>query len=190
MSTTIYEGRRIPLISVAEIMEKQKIVRERCLELYVAEVCENIVHAHRERGVSYSKFMSILRSELAQYAREGFGGYYLDYHFTASFMPLGDYLMVIPFNANRKCLKVFDEVFGCEFYGYWDNTDPEDGVSEEDWEARGKEWNAALGGDGYTAPIVAGVSITIIRDGAWDLPMAATLCKDPRVNEIYEKPLE
>lgn len=29
----------------------------------------------------------------------------------------------------------------CEFYGYWDNTDPQEGVSPREWSQREKNWN-------------------------------------------------
>jgi hypothetical protein len=52
----------------------------------------------------------------------------------------------------------------CEEYGYWDNTDPEDGVTDAQWEARRKAWGYALAhpvtGEVFGAsPVEVGLSI-------------------------------
>ncbi len=45
-----------------------------------------------------------------------------------------------------------------EPFGYWDNTDPEDGVSASAWARRGQLWDEALGGDGSKSPGEVGLS--------------------------------
>jgi hypothetical protein len=51
----------------------------------------------------------------------------------------GRYAYVIPYAMNG--IK-FDKRLPkwCEFYGWWNNSDREDGVTEEAWEARGRVW--------------------------------------------------
>lgn len=54
----------------------------------------------------------------------------------------GRYAYVQPFVTNSlNSLKLSSKLpKWCEFYGYWDNTDPQEGVSGAFWEARKRIW--------------------------------------------------
>lgn len=63
----------------------------------------------------------------------------------------------------------FDEMWYAEElverYPYWNNADPPDGISWEEWEERGREWNTVLEMDGiggYDAPALRGFSATCV----------------------------
>jgi len=49
--------------------------------------------------------------------------------------------------AGAKMESVFTGQPEVEGYGFWDNTDPEEGASDEDWQARGEAWDRAVGMD-------------------------------------------
>lgn len=66
---------------------------------------------------------------------------------------------------------------------YWNNTDPEDGVSDEDWEARGKLWDDILGDD--AVPSIAGLSYDFVGSGdyfrlSWALNTRRAKAKVPK----------
>jgi len=47
---------------------------------------------------------------------------------------------VIPYSGFND--EIFDFEFdGCESYGYWNNTDQPDGITDSEWEARREQWN-------------------------------------------------
>lgn len=50
---------------------------------------------------------------------------------------------------------------GAEAFRYWNNSDPEPGVSREDWAARGQLWNDLLGADPHHRPGYAGLCASI-----------------------------
>lgn len=56
-------------------------------------------------------------------------------------------------------------------YGYWDNVDPDEGLSEEQWELRRLDWGRALSRPGRPdfdlSPVEAG--LTISSPGAWPI---------------------
>lgn len=72
--------------------------------------------------------------------------------------PIKDKILGIPFGRTEFLELVREQPFVAP-YGYWDNTDQEEGVSDEDWERRGEDWEEALGRNwvpslnGFTAEI-------------------------------------
>lgn len=54
-------------------------------------------------------------------------------------------LLCIIFSSIRDAQKIFATLPGVTYFGYWDNVDAEEGVSEDDWEFRKNVWDKALG---------------------------------------------
>lgn len=54
--------------------------------------------------------------------------------------------------------KVFTDMPEVEYYGYWDNTDPDEDCSEEEWLEREETWERALGMD---APVQRGIGFEL-----------------------------
>ena len=69
------------------------------------------------------------------------------YYFSAEFaiLPLEDKTLVIIYDndvsAKLAKNKEFCEKYGFEYYGYWDNVDKPDEISEEKWNQRKQEWD-------------------------------------------------
>lgn len=64
-------------------------------------------------------------------------------------------ILAMPYIQMNDIYKAFLTKLPHEYYGYWDNADQEEGVSDADWKVRGKEWEEALPSgipamDGYT----------------------------------------
>ena len=60
---------------------------------------------------------------------------------------------------NKKVVEAWENIEGIEYYGYWNNVDPPEDVSEKDWEARGKEWDEVL--TGFASPAVCGYTTEV-----------------------------
>lgn len=50
-------------------------------------------------------------------------------------------------NSKKKTDREFRKKYGFEYYGYWNNTDMPNGMSQKRWDARGDEWNEVLNPD-------------------------------------------
>lgn len=52
----------------------------------------------------------------------------------------GRWCYMVPYVAN--CMRGMGKSLPkwCEFYGYWDNTDPQEGVPKQEWDARERIW--------------------------------------------------
>lgn len=84
----------------------------------------------------------------------------VDFDCDAYFMPLEDKILVT-FHTEKKDLRELWE--SCEevsYYGYWGG-DPQDGISEEEWEKRRGEWRIAL--PGAAVPMQNGLSAEFIK---------------------------
>ena len=80
-------------------------------------------------------------------------------------IPRDNDVLILLFCSDLKIKKVFSELLFIDDYSYWNNTDRPDDISEQDWNNRGKDWEVALGGDGYGKPIDNGYSFNIISKG-------------------------
>ncbi len=59
---------------------------------------------------------------------------------------------------------------GVKEYGYWNNTDPIEGISGEEWDQRGKEWDQLLCEQGSGIPSMEGFTIDISDPhGPWQV---------------------
>jgi len=153
MSMKIYNGWMMPPLTLTELHKKVLETKVKVMET----VHEKIRDLYGDADNFKKHWMNIQERSW-------------DVERTKSRDPLADFAVEIVFFPSKDCLlymvftehdiftnKIRDEL-GARYYGYWNNTDPEEGVSEELWEKRGKDWNEALGGDGYTPPSQCGFS--------------------------------
>lgn len=70
----------------------------------------------------------------------------VDFDFNVSLLPLPDKTLLIPFGENAKCRKIFQKY--TQEYGYWNNCDKPDEISDEEWEQRRHDWDLVLPGIG------------------------------------------
>ena len=98
-----------------------------------------------------------------------------DFHFEMALLPItvdetkyvdgtrrhrtrGEVLM-IPYTEQRSLLNILESQDWAEPYGYWDNTDPEKGVSKKEWDRRERDWDAAL--PSPSIPAQCGFTVTL-----------------------------
>jgi hypothetical protein len=80
----------------------------------------------------------------------------------------GKYVYILLYAEMRGYETILNNMTGIEYYGYWDNTDPDSTVSERAFNARGKTWDRVLGESG--TPMHRGMSFTIVGT---ELPMVS-----------------
>lgn len=63
--------------------------------------------------------------------------------------------------AGSKMEEVFTSMPEVEYFGYWNNTDPDENCTELEWEEREEVWERVLGDD---APVRRGISFDLRAD--------------------------
>lgn len=86
---------------------------------------------------------------------------YIDFLCSISILPLRDKTLILPFYVCKEYRGVFSKTKGLIPYGYWDNVDPEEGVSEKSWEQRRYDWDLALP-DSDSRPIANGFTFELV----------------------------
>ena len=88
---------------------------------------------------------------------------YFQYEFycNVTILPCNDEVFLLLFTEESEIHDIFDAMEEIEEYPYWDNTDQPEGMTWEEWEVRGKEWDEAIG-DGV--PSQNGFGMDILAD--------------------------
>lgn len=92
----------------------------------------------------------------------------VDFEFSIVLFPMANKMLGIPFTSNRELEKLWFRRSDVEQYGYWNNTDPPEDVTEEEWDARGAEWDEALGESGI--PAESGFTFQFVEPGFMHFP--------------------
>ena len=95
----------------------------------------------------------------------------VDMEFNVCILPTKDQTYGIVYTEQNDLLEMWLEQKEIVWYPYWDNTDPMEGISWEDWEERGKEWDQALE-EGYGIPSQNGMTIEFIHRYSFGMPTA------------------
>jgi len=144
MSTKIYNGWRFKG-TMPELMEAIKPLRSECLNRAVDNLLR--IFENREEDNLWGFQTKLMTSD----SRKQINQFEEDVGIDAT-------LVVYPIDIHFQLLQVFighrgnDPIFDklaenddrFEYYGYWNNTDPEEGISEEDWNQREKDWDEVL----------------------------------------------
>lgn len=76
-------------------------------------------------------------------------------------LPLGNYTLVMVYTQNKKIESYLRSALcanGAERYDYWNNTDRDNAVTEEEWKQRDKDWATALSIGRTSRPCDNGIS--------------------------------
>lgn len=84
----------------------------------------------------------------------------VDFDCDACFIPLEDKILVTFHTEKKELRELWESCAEVSYYGYWGG-DPQEGVSEEEWEKRREEWSIALPGAGV--PMQNGLSADFIK---------------------------
>lgn len=98
-------------------------------------------------SIAWDEFVAGHEAAKRPYARVD---YMRDASFSFTVHPVGRSLLGIPF-GRAAWIEEFCAEPEVEEYGYWNNTDPPDHLTERQWTAREKTWDKALGHAGIPA---------------------------------------
>ena len=71
-------------------------------------------------------------------------------------------LYALIYTEQQNLVDVWETQTGVENYGYWDNTDKTEEVSELEWDTRREVWDQILG---YNKPVTKGLSWSLVGEG-------------------------
>ena len=93
-------------------------------------------------------------------------------------------LYALTFFRNRDMEKSFVANMGLEQWGYWNNSDAPEGVSDAQWSEREKLWDDLVGDD---AMCYAGATFEMVRNDGFSPWMAGVEVSDPVPNMPMDK---
>lgn len=169
MSTKVYKGFRFVSNDLLAIHEKFMAWRLRIRELtieyegrYIARQTVKLIDsfaAGRTTSLPDNPFSKVRRefedaqSEIKKTQRRNPT---IDWDFEVMVMPFRDQVYGIVFTDQNDWFTDFMAQDWVEDYSYWNNTDPPDGTSDEEWEIRGELWDSICNQDPSGVPGRAG----------------------------------
>jgi hypothetical protein len=114
-----------------------------------------------------------------------------DYSCSATVHLYKDTFYGMLFCDNRKINEMWFQQEWIKKFGYWNNTDPLDGINYKDWEKRGKIWDKILKDFNYV-PSMNGFTAELTRDMSYYVPFSVELIipfipsYDKRLHKISE----
>lgn len=214
MSTKIYNGYRLPNWSLKEITNFCKALKDTIdpirIELYSKQLAKD-VSLNIDR---YANGLSIIDLPKQFKDEEKFNTYHLDiakdyaleqirhialnqnrnpaydYEFSICFIPIKDKILALLYTEHKELTEVWENCQHVEEYGYWNNEEQDDGISNEEWEQRRLDWDEALPGLGI--PAENGISFDPYKSIVFMRPSMDKLLKniptkDKRANTIAKE---
>jgi hypothetical protein len=152
MSTKIYQGYRFPKSRVNEFILLfnhichrsvcRLLKKYRISDKEIKDTREQIFGKNIEGSKRFSNDDICLVWQLVQWMRASKAGMNDPLNMDCSFNLWFDnkWAYMIPYVANGMNMEKLMPKW-CEFYGYWDNTDPQEGVSDKEWQKRKTVWD-------------------------------------------------
>jgi len=162
MSTKIFDGFKIDSQDFLDINKKLDKFRKQILREAERRITDRIVKSAVSRydnqkvmhGKEDIKFWDCIWEVEQQAFKEQQGGTrsLYDVSFSVFLYPIRDITIGIVYSGEADFKQKFFRRRFVKDYSYWNNTDPDEKVSEEEWNQREKDWNSF----GYTPPAEAG----------------------------------
>lgn len=137
MSTKIYSGYALPLMDVSKLISFCKEVQNIFIEVRRQELTR--LFTPEDYKKNWSKLQDSVWEEERKRLR-----HFLDFSADAVFFQDRDKILAITYWEHRQFTEAWSSLPNVAFYGWWNNTDAEDGVSEKDWEERRLAWERVL----------------------------------------------
>lgn len=161
MSTKIYNGIKFNVKDIHDLTEKTFAWRERISVLteeakikFLANIIYSALDGHQLGFLKSNQWKegSVLRYAIDTYetrlkkTKEQYSSRdpAVDMDFSFTVHPHGDEFYGIVFCERNEWNKEFMDLEWVEPFPYWDNTDPPEGISEEDWDERGCLWDSLI----------------------------------------------
>ena len=169
MSIKIYDGYKIPQMStvdllnfcqrfrndvndILEIKFHEKIAREACryvdrnqfdLHCLTKQEIESAI----KYSDSYFTPVSLALTNLREDFFKDLNNRNISpdiFHCNISIHPLKDKILIMLFTSCRDYTELFKNFPEVKFYGYWNNVDPDENCTEEEWQQRKEDWDDGL----------------------------------------------
>lgn len=166
MSTKIYRGFKIQTDSFQEALQIVNAFRpwvEKQAEELLNKFIENTQANYKGEektptGIKIACFdlwQDMRRKFLKE---EGCKVPHIDTEFNVVLIPTNGFVLGIVYTAHNEWYKAWCNHPGIQEYSYWDNTDPLEEVSDEDWEKREEDWKVL----DYMPVAMQGFSIDLV----------------------------
>ena len=169
MSIKIYNGYRIPATDLFTLLNQCRDLKPK-----LAEDRKVVLRGQIKNIEEYKEKRFTTQINIDESNRKGYQHPY-DFSLDICFFPTKDFYLYITFPGRYRHEKIIQEHFESEFFGYWNNVDPDEKCSEVQWEDRKRLWNEVLLEGKNGIPGQHGFTITIL-DAC--LPMPEKLYKD------------
>lgn len=200
MSTKIYNGLKLPNMSVFDLNEMYKTLRSNLIPIaqqeyykFIAKIFQS-AYVYSKLGVSICEYDVDMNNlppeadddEMLLFAKREACNIIsktrnailwadaeadADFEVSLCILPVSDSILCIPCannnELNKELQRIMMEYFHVEKYGYWDNTDKPDELTEAEWNKRKNDWSRALP-DSLGVPRQNGFVIKLV-DSEFDL---------------------
>lgn len=175
MSTKIYNGYKLPNWTFKELkdfytplVEEANIIRT---ELYSKQLAKDAT-LNIDR---YNHNLSLIDLPKHFKDKETFKTYYLDiardyameqikeihithrrnpaydYEFDICFIPIDNAVLALLYTEQKNLTEMWENCQHVSEYGYWNNEEQDESITDEEWEQRRIDWDIALGSSGVPA---------------------------------------
>lgn len=163
MSTKIFNGWRMPDTTLDEAVKKiqgfRRLISEQADALAaqkLAHLMTNAIDLKARRAASgkplsehhFHNVDQIWQEILQRQAKikETMGrDPDVDFEVTMNIYPMNGSVLGVIYSEQQDWENAWFAIDGVEHYGYWNNTDRPDEVSEEEWQQRERDWDSVLG---------------------------------------------
>ena len=197
MSTKIYNGYRIPCMSLAElhsfmqdltfrVRAEARVIYTQWIARQATSVVDAITLGYAEKTYRHGILVESVwdTNKLLED-----NSHPLSLDFSVVIIPIPKKILCLVYTTEHRLREIWDSMPGVEEYAYWDNTDRPDELTEGQWRRRAHNWGLAL--PGYEPSNVYGMTIECISQGMGNfhhLPSTNELL--PHVPSIRDRTLE
>lgn len=163
MSTRIYQGFRLKTNDLSEVLRIVNSFRPWVMEQANERIDTFMANMEKE-GMEVGKAWRMWKDRRKAIRDTGHRDPFFDTDFSISLIPASEHLLGIVYTEHTAWFNAWVALPEVEEFGYWNNSDGPEEVSEEAWEARGKAWEVLKDG-----PVsLQSFSIDLVPDeGPW-----------------------
>lgn len=139
MSTRIYQGFRMETESLTEVLNRVESFRPWVTtqaEATMDQFIQAVEGTGMTAGAAYKEWLDRRRELQLRQHRDPF----VDTEFSVWIRPVPGAMLGIVYTEHKAWFEAWCAQAGVREYGYWDNADPPEDMSEEEWTARAQAW--------------------------------------------------
>jgi len=84
----------------------------------------------------------IIQEEHEKARKDQLRGHLWDFSFSFSLFPKKNKILILLYTERDYLIKFWKELPNIQYYGYWDNSDPDENISKKEWKQREKDWES------------------------------------------------